>query len=46
MQTLVAKEEQLLTDARGNRTGVVLDLEIAAGPFSTLAGYSSGVIRP
>ena len=51
MKTLVAKDEQFLTDAKGKRTGVVLDLqtydalhdrahvEIAAGQFSTLASY-------
>ena len=27
MKTLVAKEEQFLTDANGKRTGVVLDLQ-------------------
>jgi hypothetical protein len=27
MKTLVVKEEQFLTDARGKRTGVVLDLQ-------------------
>ena len=27
MKTLVAKEEQFLTDAKGKRTGVVLDLQ-------------------
>jgi len=27
MKTLAAKEEQFLTDAKGKRTGVVLDLQ-------------------
>ena len=27
MKTLVAKDEQFLTDAKGKRTGVVLDLQ-------------------
>jgi hypothetical protein len=70
MKMLMVKEEQFLTDARGKRTGVVLDLqtyehlreaeedladiraydstrgrahsEIAAGQFSTLAGFRAG----
>jgi len=70
MKALAAKEEQFLTDAKGKRMGVVLDLqtyehlrqaeeeladiqaydsacdrahsEIAAGLFSTLAGYRAG----
>jgi len=70
MKTLAAKAEQFLTDAKGKRTAVVLDLrtyehlreaeeelaeiqaydskrdrahsEIAAGQFSTLAGYRTG----
>jgi hypothetical protein len=46
MRILVAKEEQFLTDAKGKRTGFVPDLEIGAGPFSTLDTYRAGAIRP
>jgi hypothetical protein len=30
MKSLAAKEEQFLADARGKRTGVLLDLQIAS----------------
>jgi hypothetical protein len=33
MKTLAAKSEQFLTDAKGKRTGVLLDLQTGVAPM-------------
>jgi hypothetical protein len=51
MQTLVVKEEQFLTDAKGRRTGVLLDLQTyqhlrdAEEELADLQAYDSTRVR-